>query len=86
MSERTHSIEASSDPMPSDVNIVVPASVFNNLEQMFETTRAVLGRLGCPSCHSGRILRYQEEVTFLANVRGGKINVVGVTEIGLGGR
>jgi hypothetical protein len=47
------------------VNVHVDAETLYNLEATQELTRAILGRLGCPRCCSGRqFLFLQEEVEF----------------------
>ena len=48
------------DPVPGNrVTIHIPRDVAFNIDKMFQVTKAVLGRLGCGGCHSGRFLDFQ---------------------------
>ena len=47
------------------IYITVPASVAFDLRSMNKVTEIVLGRLGCPGCHSGFDLRFDFERQFL---------------------
>lgn len=49
------------------IHITVPASVAFDLRQMNKITETVLGRLGCPGCHSGFDLRFDFERQFNFN-------------------
>ena len=60
-----------SDSMKSGpVYVSVPSQVFHNFDKMHSVTKEVLGRLGCPGCHSGFDIRFQQEVEFHATVEG----------------
>jgi hypothetical protein len=43
------------------VRVHVPAETLYNLDQTQQLMRSVLGRLGCPNCHSGRFIIFQQE-------------------------
>ncbi len=49
------------------IHISVPASVAFDLKKMNKVTEIVLGRLGCPGCHSGFDLRIDIERKFAFN-------------------
>lgn len=51
------------------IYVTVPASVAYNLDRMNKVTELVLGRLGCPGCHSGFDIRYLQETRFRFNER-----------------
>ncbi|QIL20841.1 hypothetical protein [Thermomonas sp. HDW16] len=52
---------------PNTVNVSVPAGVANDLKQMNELTKKILGRLGCLGCHSGYDIRFLIERDFRVN-------------------
>lgn len=54
------------------VRVTIPAEVAYDLKRMTLVTEAVLGRLGCPECHSGWDLRFDIERRFLVD---GSLNV-----------
>ena len=57
-------------PLPPSVDrvrIYVPSSASNDFEQMQKITATVLGKLGCPGCHSGRILDFITLQEFVVN-------------------
>lgn len=60
-----------SNPMPGTsygvVRVTIPASVSNDLGKMQKTLANVVARLGCPQCHSGHRILFQEEVEFLVD-------------------
>ena len=74
--------KASSDPMPArTLRVTVSARSFHNAKTMQEITARVLERIGCPSCHSGRDLRFQlEEDLFAVETAGGDVRIVGLAE------
>jgi hypothetical protein len=43
------------------INVHVAADVMYNLEKCNAVTKSVLGRLGCPTCHSGKIINFLHE-------------------------
>jgi hypothetical protein len=43
------------------VNVHVSAETLYNLEATQQLTRSILGRLGCPTCCSGRQILFQQE-------------------------
>ena len=49
------------------VRIRIPADVAFNLDKMHKVTTSVLGRLGCPACHSGFDIRFVVERDFVVN-------------------
>ena len=51
------------------VHIGVPRRVSDDLKHMTAITAQVLGRLGCPGCHSGFDLRFGPDV-FVFNEKG----------------
>jgi len=56
------------DPIPMRrVNVYVPHDVTFNLDKMQQVTKSVLTRLGCPQCHSGRILDFRAIENFVVN-------------------
>lgn len=46
------------DPWLEAVNVTVPMSVANDLDKMQGVIKEVMTQLGCPTCHSGRDLRF----------------------------
>ena len=52
------------DKIDKPIYVTVPASAAYNLEKMNKITATVLGRLGCPSCHSGFDIRFDFERRF----------------------
>lgn len=56
------------------IRITVPASVAFDLRRMNKVTEIVLGRLGCPECHSGFDLRFDLERQFIFNEKVELIN------------
>jgi hypothetical protein len=61
--------ELNPQPLPprSRVSVYVPTRALYDLDAMQEITKSVLGKLGCPSCHSGRILDFIELDEFVAH-------------------
>ena len=56
------------DPVPiRTINIHLTRDVANDLGKMQKVTANVLGRLGCPQCHSGHILNFLEIREFVVN-------------------
>lgn len=49
------------------VNVYVTKEVAFNLEKMNKVTKAVLGRLGCDNCHSGRLIDFHIIENFVVN-------------------
>lgn len=47
--------------------VVVPASVAFDRDKMEKITREILGRVGCPDCHSGRDIRFELERNFFVD-------------------
>ncbi len=61
----------SQDPIPvRRVNVFVPREIAFDLKRMEAITQKVLGRLGCPACHSGHILNFQTLEDFIVNASG----------------
>jgi hypothetical protein len=54
-------------PSSDRVRVLVPASAMNDLGAMQKITASVLGKLGCPGCHSGRILDFAAIQEFVVN-------------------
>ncbi|MGE0403908.1 MAG: hypothetical protein AB7T06_44785 [Kofleriaceae bacterium] len=52
------------------VTVSVPAKLAANLKDMEKLTANVLGKLGCPGCHSGFDIRFRQELEFVANAHG----------------
>jgi hypothetical protein len=53
--------ELNPQPLPPRANVVrihVPTDVAYDLEKMQKITAAVLEKLGCGGCHSGRVLDF----------------------------
>ena len=58
------------DPIPTrTVHLVVPREVAFSLEKIQKVTVNLLGRLGCPQCHSGFDIRFIQERDFIADPR-----------------
>jgi len=58
------------DPEPNPwrtVRVYAGKDVLFNLEKMNAVTRNVLGVLGCPTCHSGFVLQFQEMIDYVVN-------------------
>jgi hypothetical protein len=56
-------------PLPprSVVSVHVPTKAFYDLESMQKITAQVLEKLGCPSCHSGRVIDFRELEQFIVD-------------------
>lgn len=56
-------------PLPprSRVAIYVPTKTLYDIEAMQKVTAQVLDKLGCPGCHSGRVLDFIELEQFVVN-------------------
>jgi hypothetical protein len=53
------SVKIDTVPLPDRaVRVSVPASVAYDLKSFEKVQAAVLGKLGCPGCHSGLDIRY----------------------------
>jgi hypothetical protein len=75
--------ELNPQPLPprSVVSVSVPTKAFYDLESMRKITARVLDKLGCPGCHSGRILDFRELEQFVVDpetlevneLRGGRL-------------
>ena len=68
-------------PMPErTVRVSVPAKVAFDIASMQKVTVGILGKLGCPACHSGWDIRFSLERSFVVdeqmNIRGGLAGVV----------
>ncbi|HEY9368848.1 hypothetical protein [Streptomyces sp.] len=57
-------------PDPWLVNITVPVSVANELDQMQTVIKKVMTQYGCPTCHSGIDLRINIARDFVVNPAG----------------
>jgi hypothetical protein len=58
-------------PMPErTVRVVVPAKIAFDLGSMNKVTGAILGRLGCPACHSGWDIRFDLAREFAVDEKG----------------
>jgi hypothetical protein len=56
--------KAAFDKASKPIYVTVPASVAFDLGKMNKITETVLGKLGCPGCHSGFDLRFDFERRF----------------------
>jgi hypothetical protein len=56
-------------PLPprSVVSVYVPSKALYDLESMQKITAQVLDKLGCPGCHSGRVLDFRELEQFVVH-------------------
>ena len=61
------------DPVPARVNVYVTRDIAFNLDKMFQVTKAVLGKLGCDHCHSGRVLDFRIIEDFIVDAQTGKV-------------
>lgn len=61
------------------VTVSVPAGIANDLKVMQRVTANVLGKLGCPACHSGFDIRFRQDLAFFATHAG---EVMALHEIG----
>jgi hypothetical protein len=52
------------------VHVSIPSQVFYDFEKMQVATKDILGRLGCPGCHSGYDIRFRQEIEFHVNLKG----------------
>ncbi|MET9605275.1 hypothetical protein ABZZ17_09420 [Streptomyces sp. NPDC006512] len=52
------------------VNVTVPVSLANDLDQMQDVIKNVMDQLGCPTCHSGFDLRINIAKDFVVNPAG----------------
>ena len=51
------------------IRVKVPASVAYDFGKMTKITESILGKLGCPGCHSGFDIRFDIERDFIFNER-----------------
>jgi hypothetical protein len=62
------------------VRVAVPAKIAFDIGSMQKVTAGILGKLGCPGCHSGWDIRFMLERSFVVdeqlNIRGGLEGVV----------
>jgi hypothetical protein len=63
-------------PRADRVRIFVPREVAFDLAKMQKVTAAVLGKLGCSGCHSGRILDFVTLQDFVVNPKTLEVNEV----------
>jgi hypothetical protein len=61
------------------VRVVVPTDVLFNLDRMQKVTANLLGRLGCPACHSGFDIRFLRETDFLVNAKTLDVQALGLS-------
>lgn len=54
-------------PASNVIRVTVPSSVSNDFEKMTKVTQSILSRFGCPTCHSGRVIFYQEENNYIVD-------------------
>jgi hypothetical protein len=65
---RESSVAIDTVPLPERVvRVAIPAKVAFDLGNMQKVTQSILGRLGCPSCHSGWDIRFRMSLDFLVN-------------------
>lgn len=58
----------SREPIPfMPIRVTIPASVAYDLGRMEKVNKIVLGKLGCPNCHSGFAILYDIERVFEFN-------------------
>ncbi len=77
MGERAHLPGAA---LGTQVQVFVPRNVYYNLGAINKAMANVLGRLGCPDCHSGYDIRVKQAVNFAVDARS-----LEVREVFLGG-
>jgi hypothetical protein len=66
-----------SDPVPwRPVNVYVTREVAFDFKKLTGVTAQVLERLGCPNCHSGRIIHFHQLEDFLFNPKTGQLEDV----------
>ena len=68
--------ELNPQPLPPRVRVFVPREVSYDLAKMHKVTAAVLGKLGCGGCHSGRILDFVTLEDFVVDAK-----TLNVTEV-----
>jgi hypothetical protein len=67
-----------SNPMPGrTVTIRISGDVANDLAKMQKVTANVLNVLGCPHCHSGNLLNFQEIYEFVVNPKTLEVHELG---------
>jgi hypothetical protein len=54
------------------IRVKVPASVLYDFDKMSQVLKKTLGELGCPTCCSGRDIRFDGETEFVVDA---KLNV-----------
>jgi hypothetical protein len=73
-------MEASRFALPQDpdalrpVRVVVSGEVAFDLKKMQKVTANLLGRLGCPACHSGFDIRFIQALDFVVNPKTLEVN------------
>lgn len=76
--------ELNPQPLPpvDRVRIFVQHDVAYDLQKMNRITAAVLGKLGCGGCHSGRILDFVTLRDFVVNPKTLEVNEIAGPQIG----
>jgi hypothetical protein len=63
------------DPDPiRPVRLVVSGEIAFDLKKMQKVTANLLGRLGCPACHSGFDIRFIQALDFVVNPKTLEVN------------
>lgn len=62
--------------IPRTVTVHITEDIAFNLDKMNKVTASVLDKLGCPGCHSGRILDFQIIENFVVNPKTLEVNQV----------
>jgi hypothetical protein len=70
--------ELNPQPLPprSVVSVHVPTKALYDLGAMQRITAQVLEKLGCPGCHSGRILDFRELEQFVVDPQTLEVNEI----------
>jgi hypothetical protein len=70
--------EATFDAGSQIITVTVPREILYDIDKMHALTRRLLTRVGCPTCHSGRVFNFKEEVEFVVrHQQGGELEIQG---------
>jgi hypothetical protein len=87
---RTHSEEITMPDLnpqplpPLEIRVTAPARLLNNLEEFQKVQASVLSEAGCPGCHSGLRLIWQDFQQYEVSQDGAVRGITGVISAGGG--
>jgi hypothetical protein len=66
------------------VQVSISPEIAYDAKKMQKVTATLLGRLGCPGCHSGFDIRYKQMLDFVVNPKSLELEVAGFEKLGAG--